>query len=432
VRVSGEELLFVLSLPLWVVMAKIYGLYERDEERADHSTADDLAGVFHLVTVATWILYATCWLVPWATPRFPKLFAFWAFAICAMVALRVLARAYSRRQLEYLQNAIIVGAGDVGQSIARKLLNHPEYGINLVGFVDATPKERDDTRLEHLTLLGNPEDLPALVKLLDVERVIFAFSRERAETQLEHVRTLNELGIQVDIVPRLYEVVSSGVDVHSVEGIPLIGLPPVRLSGSSRLLKRAVDVGGAGLGLLLLSPLFLLVALLIKRDSRGPVFFRQERMGVCDRTFRIFKFRTMAVDAEARKHEYAHLNKHRRRDARMFKIDADPRVTRVGYWLRRYSVDELPQLINVLKGDMTLVGPRPLILDEDQYVSTWGRRRLDLKPGMTGLWQVLGRSEIPFDEMVRLDYLYVTTWSLARDLGLLLRTVPVVLRGETP
>jgi lipopolysaccharide/colanic/teichoic acid biosynthesis glycosyltransferase len=168
----------------------------------------------------------------------------------------------------------------------------------------------------------------------------------------------------------------------------------------------------------------------IRLDSAGAVFFRQTRVG-SEGAFRIWKFRTMCADAEERKGDVIHLNRHARNggDARMFKIDNDPRVTRVGAFLRRYSLDELPQLFNVLRGEMTLVGPRPLILEEDRLVETWGRRRLSLKPGMTGLWQVLGSSAIEFEEMVKLDYLYVTNWSLWSDLRLLLRTIPLILRG---
>jgi lipopolysaccharide/colanic/teichoic acid biosynthesis glycosyltransferase len=182
----------------------------------------------------------------------------------------------------------------------------------------------------------------------------------------------------------------------------------------------------------LLAPMFALIALLIKLDSPGPVFFRQLRMGIGNRVFRMYKFRTMTADADEKKAEFASLNKHAHRggDPRMFKIADDPRVTTVGRFLRRYSLDELPQLLNVLKGEMTLVGPRPLILEEDRHVEDWARRRLDLKPGMTGLWQVLGRNEIPFEEMVRLDYLYVTSWSLARDFLLLFQTIPLILKGE--
>jgi lipopolysaccharide/colanic/teichoic acid biosynthesis glycosyltransferase len=184
--------------------------------------------------------------------------------------------------------------------------------------------------------------------------------------------------------------------------------------------------------LIVLSPVLALIALSIKLDSHGPVFFRQVRMGAGDKTFRVFKFRSMVCDADSRKAEVAHLNKHLRNggDSRMFKIPNDPRVTRVGRLLRRSSLDELPQLLNVFLGQMSLVGPRPLILDEDRYVEDWARRRLDLKPGITGLWQVLGRDDIPFAEMTALDYLYVTGWSLFGDLRLLGRTVPAVFRGR--
>ncbi|MBA3295769.1 MAG: sugar transferase, partial [Acidobacteria bacterium] len=171
------------------------------------------------------------------------------------------------------------------------------------------------------------------------------------------------------------------------------------------------------------------IALAIRIESRGGIFFRQSRIGLGGQSFSIFKFRTMVRDAEEQKHRLAVLNKHARPggDARMFKVPSDPRITRVGAYLRRYSLDELPQLLNVLRGEMSLVGPRPLIPEEDVHVAEWGRRRLDLKPGITGLWQTLGRSEIPFDEMVRLDYRYVTSWSLWNDLKLLCRTVPALV-----
>jgi lipopolysaccharide/colanic/teichoic acid biosynthesis glycosyltransferase len=234
-------------------------------------------------------------------------------------------------------------------------------------------------------------------------------------------------------VPRLFEMVGPNVGIHMVEGLPLVGLPPVRLSRTDKLLKRTFDLLVAALGLLILAPFFALVALVIKLDSRGPVFFRQLRMGCGDRSFSILKFRTMAADADERKGDVAHLNKHLRNggDPRMFKIPNDPRQTRIGRFLRRYSLDEMPQLINVIRGEMSLVGPRPLILDEDQHIREWGRQRLNLKPGITGPWQVSGRTEIPFDEMVRLDYLYVTSWSLLADLKLIFRTFPTIVRSAT-
>jgi exopolysaccharide biosynthesis polyprenyl glycosylphosphotransferase len=425
---DAEWLLFLLTLPGWIVVAKLYGLYDRDEERTDHSTADDVVGVFHLVTVGAWLFFAGAWFTGAAAPHMPKLVTFWLLAILLVCTGRATARSLCRRSVTYLQNTIIVGAGDVGQTIARKLLNHPEYGINIVGFVDDDPKQRRGD-LRHISLLGGCEQLPGLIRLLDVERVIVAFWNEPAEPTVELVRRLQTLGIQIDVVPRLYEVIGPGVSVHTVEGLSVLGLPPVTLSRSSALLKRSLDLLVAIPGLVLLSPLLAGIALAIKLDSRGPVFFRQVRMGSRG-TFKIWKFRTMVPDADARKHQVAHLNQHLQDggDPRMFKIPGDPRVTRLGRFLRRYSLDELPQLINVLSGEMSLVGARPLILDEDQYVTSWARRRLDLKPGITGPWQVMGRTEIPFDEMVRLDYLYVTSWSLLGDLKLLSRTLAVLAR----
>jgi exopolysaccharide biosynthesis polyprenyl glycosylphosphotransferase len=384
-----------------------------------------------MVTVGAWLFFGLASVLGLGRPNLEKLIVFWALAIGITLAARALARHISRRSLTYLQNTVIVGAGDVGQLLARRLLQHPEYGVNLVGFVDEAPRERP-AELRHVTVLGPPGALPALIRLFDVERVIVAFTGARHEETLELIRSLKDVNVQVDIVPRLFEIVAPGVDVHAVGGFPLLSLPSPRLSRSSRLLKRVVDIVLAATGLIALSPALALIALLIKLESPGPVFFRQVRVGARSRLFRIWKFRSMIADADRRKGEFAHLNQHARPggDPRMFKIPEDPRVTRVGRFLRRHSLDELPQLINVVRGEMSLVGPRPLVQDEHRHVDEWARKRLDLKPGITGLWQVLGRSDIPFDEMVRLDYLYVTTWSLWNDCRLLARTLPAVARAN--
>jgi exopolysaccharide biosynthesis polyprenyl glycosylphosphotransferase len=429
VDATMEWVLFFATLPMWILVAKLYGLYERDEERADHSTVDDMLDVFHMVTVGAWLLIVVAWITGLARPDILKIALFWALAIALVTFGRATARTFCRSRITYQQNAVIVGAGEVGQLIGRKLLQHHEYGINLVGFVDAEPKERR-ADLEHLTLLGPPERLATIIRLFDIERVLIAFSNESHDATLQLIRSLKDLDVQIDIVPRLFDIVGTEIDIHTVEGLPLLGLRPLRLSRSCQMLKRSMDVLLAGIGLLVLAPLFAAVAIAIKLDSPGPVFFRQERMGAGQRTFRILKFRTMTADADQQKHEVAHLNKHAREggDPRMFKIAADPRVTGVGRFLRRFDFDEFPQLVNVMRGEMSLVGPRPLILVEDVHVQDWARNRLNLRPGMTGVWQVLGRSEIPFEEMTKLDYLYVTNWSLVGDLKLIGRTIPAVLK----
>ena len=349
--------------------------------------------------------------------------------IVLIPTLRAGARLVCRHLPGFDQNAVIVGAGKVGQQLALKLLNHREYGINLVGFVDDRPTELDDELAERLPLLlGGPDRLREFVTEHEVDRVIIAFSNDSHESVLANIRAIRDLDVQIDIVPRYFEVFGAAAEVHTLEGVPLVGLRPMRLSRSSRILKRTFDLFAATLGLLFLAPLFAAVALCIKLGSRGPVFFRQVRRGSNGTTFRIYKFRTMVAEAEEQKAEVVHLNMHRDRDPRMTKIPDDPRVTRVGRFLRRSSIDELPQLINVIKGEMSLVGPRPLILEEDAFVQEWARKRLDLKPGITGLWQVLGRSDIPFDEMTKLDYVYVTNWSLREDIRLILLTVPSLLR----
>ena len=427
---THEYLVFALTLPAWILITKLHGLYDYDQERTGHDTVDDIPHIFHVVTVGVFLLFVTVWATHTASPDPGKLVVFWGLAILLVVLGRAVARGLSRHQITYLQNTIIVGAGDVGQLIAHKFLNHPEYGINLVGFVDARPKDRRDD-VDELTVLGPPERLPAIVRMFDIERVVIAFASSSNEETLKLIRSLQNLDVQIDIVPRLFEVIGSKISVHAVEGIPLVGLLPPRLSPSSRFLKRTMDIILSVILLIILLPLMVLVAVAIKLDSRGPAFFRQLRAGFDGKPFQIVKFRTMEVGADEQRNELRHLSVGSDTgDHYLFKLEADPRLTGLGCYLRRSSIDELPQLFNVLGGTMSLVGPRPLPLDEDVNVTDWGRRRLALKPGITGLWQVLGRSDIPFGEMITLDYLYVTSWSLLNDFKLMARTIPALLRGR--
>jgi lipopolysaccharide/colanic/teichoic acid biosynthesis glycosyltransferase len=229
--------------------------------------------------------------------------------------------------------------------------------------------------------------------------------------------------VKVSLLPRLLEVMGWSVALDEVEGIPLLGVRGYGLTKSSRFLKRLLDVCGSLTALLVLAPLLAGIALAVKLSSRGPVLFRQRRVGLGGRTFDLLKFRTMYDGADERKSELRDLNE---ADG-LFKIAEDPRITPLGRLLRRCSLDEAPQLWNVLRGEMSLVGPRPLVVEEDNLIQGWLRRRLDVTPGMTGIWQVLGSARIPLHEMVKLDYLYRANWSLWLDLKILLRTVPFVL-----
>jgi exopolysaccharide biosynthesis polyprenyl glycosylphosphotransferase len=424
-------LFFLGALPVWIVVASLAGLYDRDGERTDHSTADDVVGVFNVVTVGTWLVFATGWVTRLIVPQPTKLFTFWVLAIGLVIVSRVVARALSRRSALYLQNAIIVGAGDVGQLIARKILHHREYGLNLVGFVDDHPKERRED-LGHLILLGATAELPQLVRVLDVERVILAFSNESDVEKVGLIRKLERLEVQVDVVPRLFEIVGPKVGVHTIEGLPLIGIPPVRLPRLARVAKRSIDVVVAVIGLTLTAPLFLFIAWRIKRDSPGPVFFRQTRLGMNMRPFSALKFRTMYVDADVSKHrDYIQATMGRFTQAGingLYKLDLEDAVTPLGRRLRNTSLDELPQLLNILRGDMSLVGPRPCIPYETENFAPHQFDRFLVPAGLTGLWQVMARAHATFGEALDMDVAYARGWSLGLDLRLLCRTPLAVVR----
>jgi exopolysaccharide biosynthesis polyprenyl glycosylphosphotransferase len=426
----GEFLLLLATLPGWIVIAKLYRLYDHDEERTHHPTTDDLAGVFHLVTVGVWIFYAGSRLTGIAAPDLSKMTAFWALAVGLVTLSRAGARAWCRRSISYLQNTIVVGAGDVGQHVARKLLRHPEYGLNLMGFVDSTPKPRQDG-LEHVVLLGSPSALPDLVRLLDIERIIIAFSGDAPKKTLELVRSLNDTDVQIDIVPRLFELIGPSVTVDTLEGLPLVELPPPRLSRSSFLVKRTIDVAASLLLLIMIAPLFAYVAWRIKRDSPGPVFFRQKRLGLNQREFTALKFRTMKVGADTSAHR-AYIERVMDPTVApngngLYKLERHDAVTPYGRWLRKTSLDELPQLINVLRGDMSLVGPRPCIEYETKHFLPHHYDRFLVPPGITGLWQVTARAHASFREALDMDVAYARGWSLGLDFRLLCRTPLQVL-----
>jgi exopolysaccharide biosynthesis polyprenyl glycosylphosphotransferase len=421
-----QTLLFAVMLPAWIVLAKIYGLYDRDEQRTDHTTIDDVVGVFHFVTTGVWLSFLLRWVAAPGSPDIAKLFTFWVIALAFVTFGRSAGRTWCHTRITYLQNTLIVGAGEVGQTIARKIVQHPEYGINLVGFVDAQPLERR-RQIEHVAVLGGTERLPDIVRLFDIERVIVAFSNESHETLFEWIRQLRDLDVQIDIVPRLFEMIGLNVGIHMVEGLPVLGLPPAKMARSSRLLKRAIDFTVAAIGLLITAPLFAYIAFRIKRDSPGPVFFRQTRLGMNMREFTLMKFRTMKVETDDAPHrEYiasVMTSQIGPESDGLFKLTREDSVTKVGRWLRRTSLDELPQLINVLRGDMSLVGPRPCIPYETESFAPHHFERFLVPAGITGFWQVTARARASFREALEMDVAYARSCSLGLDLTLMLRTL---------
>lgn len=424
-------LIFALSLPAWVVGAKLFGLYRDDETRTDHTTLDDLARVFLLVSVGA-LPFAL--LTGYSNGEMTEVLVFWILGVALVTIGRSATRSMARRTPAYLQNTLIVGAGDIGQLVARKLLQHPEYGINLAGLVDSNPKERRSD-LRHLTILGTPEELPQIVRALSIDRVIIAFSHDAADKTIALIRSLRDFEVQVDIVPRFFEAIGPKVDVHTLEGLPLVGLPPVALSPSSLLIKRSVDLVGATIGLVVAAPLIAVISCLIWLDSGRPVIFRQTRLGLERRQFTILKFRTMrngtGVDAHREALAASMDQRPGEADGGLYKSNRPQEVTRVGSWLRKTSLDELPQLVNVLRGEMSLVGPRPSLPYEIEHFAPHHFERFAVPPGITGLWQVTARAQSTWREAIEMDVAYVRDWSIGLDIWLICRTPVQMLRLKT-
>ena len=348
-------------------------------------------------------------------------------ALALALAGRTTLRASLHRVSPLRQRTLIIGSGLVASQLLDRLRRHGEYGLDPIGIVD--DEIHDDFGLD-VPVLGRFDDLRDVLRRHNVERVMIAFSRTSHEELLDVLRACREERVAVDIVPRLFEFLDGAKAIEQIGGIPLLTISAAApRRASRRVAKRALDVAVAGGLLIAMAPVLLIVALAIKIESRGPVLFKQPRAGLRGKPFMVFKLRSMYQDAEARK---AELMRHNEMDGGvLFKVQRDPRITRLGRWLRRLSIDEMPQLLNVLRGEMSLVGPRPLVLPESALLGdSWHARRLDLRPGLTGPWQISGRSDLTVQDMVRLDYQYVTGWSLTRDLEILLGTVTVVLNGR--
>jgi len=390
------------------------------------SLAAEVASVVGSTAVAAMVVFALASMVRYpASSRLTFIYA-WILAVALGIVGRVVIRAV-RAQLHRIglgvERVIVVGNNHQSRMVMQMLAQQAHLGYRVLGFVDDTPRPN----FGRFRALGGTQHLPALIQDLHADRVIVALPASQHSDilwVLDHCRADN---VSYSLVPDLFELRLSHVNVDAVGGIPLLSLDETQIAGWNLFVKRALDVALSAMLLVLLSPLFAAIAIAIKVESRGPVVFRQIRLGRHGDPFICYKFRSMRERAEE---ELEHLQQLNEADGPIFKIRADPRVTRMGQVLRRTSIDELPQLWNVIRGDMSLVGPRPPIPEEVERYEEWHRRRLDVVPGITGLWQVSGRSELSFDEMVMLDIYYIENWSLGLDLQILTRTLPTVAAGS--
>jgi exopolysaccharide biosynthesis polyprenyl glycosylphosphotransferase len=404
-----------------VPVCKLAGLYDRDQHLIHKTTLDEAPTIFAVSTLYTLLVFLGGENSINGHFGQGQAAALWALLFLSLLAARSVARKIAGAMVQE-ERCVILGNAEAAHWLTGKLARSPAARTVVVGRV---PLNHADSSVNGLPVLGTPETLSETLKEHRIDRALMAPGRLDDDIRLlDAIRVTKRLGVRISVLPRLFEVVGSAYEFDDVEGAALLGVRRHGLTRSSRMIKRCFDLAGSLIGLLLLAPLLGVIALAVKLDSRGPVFFRQRRMGRDDEVFEIFKFRTMIDGADAQKSALGDRNE---AGGGLFKMKDDPRITRVGKFLRRTSLDELPQLINVVKGDMSLVGPRPLVLDEDSLIDGLHRHRMLLPPGVTGLWQIFGSARVPLNEMVKIDYLYGANWSLWLDIKVLLRTVPFVL-----
>jgi len=410
---GGDVLLLtVASVPLATLLFTLGGLHRHDL-RLVPSTIDETPSILQLTGLLTLGILCLQREVLAHGINGTQVAVLWLSIFIFVVAGRFMGRALMRRFLP-AERCLVIGDVDQADRISRKLAASRASAL-IVGCI---PLE------EHVEETWSPAAIRHVVQRIEADRIIIASTAAEDQDLAEFIRIARTAGVNVTVLPRMLEVVGPGAAFDDVEGMTMLGLPRFGLTRSAHYLKRAFDLVGSLIVLVLVGPIIAAIAVAIKLDSPGPAFFRQVRVGREDKHFRIFKFRTMVTDAEARKGELHLLNE---AGSGLFKIAKDPRVTRVGGFLRRSSLDELPQIFNVLRGDMSLVGPRPLVIDEDSQIVGLDRSRLHLTPGMTGPWQVLS-ARVPLQEMLCIDYVYVANWSLWLDFKILLRTVLHVAR----
>jgi exopolysaccharide biosynthesis polyprenyl glycosylphosphotransferase len=421
---AHDALASAIYVPVFIVVLNCYGMYERSRRRIVPTTFPDLGRLAHALFAASLIvLFVAGGFHRWfGVPGIERVGAtlIAALALVGIPLGRAIARVLVRHPERHGSRVLIVGSGGVAEGVARRLNRLHE--VVVVGWVDDEGTSTDAPR-SRTPRLGGLERLPSLVAEQDIDHVIVAFgSGDDAEVAAALRSFAGQ--VQISVVPRLFDFLTVRSQVDDIAGITVVNVAQASLGPADRFSKRALDVVVSAVILALLAPLLISVALAIKLTSPGPVLFRQNRTGRGGKSFTIYKFRTMRVGAES---ERDALRAENEVDGPLFKMRRDPRITTVGRRLRETSIDEFPQLINVFKGDMSLVGPRPFVTTESAEIGGWAARRFDVRPGMTGLWQISGRNDLPFEELCRLDHAYVASWSLWWDLRILWHTPGTVL-----
>ncbi|HEX2128698.1 MAG TPA: exopolysaccharide biosynthesis polyprenyl glycosylphosphotransferase [Solirubrobacterales bacterium] len=438
--VDSENLTaFVLTLPVWLLLASVVGLYRLYGDRVDHTFADEVVPVFMVTTVWSWFLLGMDSGLDAEETQLYGAAVLWAAAIATVLCARGLARGLAVGRAWFRQPVMVIGPKAEADRVLERIGRHPECGLDPVLLL-----RLDRGRASLHVLAGQngadpvappdpapgwgpqPERLASWVRELGIGRVILTGNSAGIGERADVVSALSAAGITVDEVAAEPEALLSTAVLHHLEGLPMLTIRPTSITKGALVFKRMLDVSIAATALIVLAPVFLYVAIRIKLDSPGPILFRQLRGGRRGEPFQLLKFRTMIDGADDMRRDLMPATNGNA--AALFKLRDDPRVTTVGARLRRWSLDELPQLWNVVRGDMSLVGPRPLPLDESALAEARFAGRAAVRPGLTGPWQVHGRSDIPFEQMIQLDYTYIAAWTMREDLRLLARTCGAVLR----
>ena len=405
-----------------LIFAKVYGLYRATDSR---SGLNEQRMTFQATLTAALMLCGTLYMMhAYAVSRIVVALTV-VVTMMMIMARRAVWRSIRARRFLHgheTRNVLIVGDGRVGHALRNHLEALPQMGFRFKGFITLDSTQNSISRDQ---VIGDVRNCVAIARSLFVDEIYFSTPAEK-ETVVSVVEEARAIGIEVRVVPDLYDGLAWNAPVEFIGQFPTIPLHRRDFPRGAFVVKRVLDVFLSSLALLVLGPMLLTIAILVKLGSQGPIFYRAMRIGRKGRTFSCYKFRTMVAHADQIKHEYAHLNE---RESVLFKISNDPRITRLGARLRKYSLDELPQFFNVLVGDMSLVGPRPPLASEVEKYDIAHLRRLDVLPGMTGLWQVEARQDPSFDSYISLDTAYVENWNLMLDLRILARTLGVVMDG---
>jgi exopolysaccharide biosynthesis polyprenyl glycosylphosphotransferase len=347
-----------------------------------------------------------------------------AFLVLLRIAISSLLQYYRRNGYNY-QTVLIIGTGELARDFADRILNNLHFGLKIIGFLD-WEQRADLWRFRDIPCIGYLSDLPEILKRRQVDYVVFAVEKNHLHIIENSVEICEEMGVPVSVLADFFHLKLAKRRVDSFFGAPMICYDPAPTLSPSIVVKAVFDRALALIGILLSAPVMAAATLAVWLSSPGPVIFRQQRCGLNGRMFTLYKFRTMIRNAEELKKNLMRFNEI---DGAAFKMTNDPRITATGRFLRKTSIDELPQLFNILKGDMSFVGPRPPLSEEVAGYDRWQRRKLSMKPGLTCLWQISGRSDVSFTDWMKLDLEYIDNWSLKRDAEILVRTVPAVLKG---